>query len=521
MKMGTPAGKNGVFTPGWRTARFDINKRKWADGWFIGAKCPKDESRSTSADGCGRRSVGAAGGARWRELHRWRVQVHGSLRRAGYVARNRWARQPAGLRRHGKHTVPSYRYTQGPAAGCEAVDPWHVAKRLSVCAQSWPVSLRYRQRTGDLSALPIPSRCGLSHVCPVCASTAAGRRARALRAVLLHQHQESPAPVVLVTFTHRASMGEPLQASLERLRGSYRRMTRGRPGKAWKGLVEGVYYGDEAPRSWPGKSTGVEQPERESGEWWHVHRHAIVRLRSGVDPDRARQTVADMWARASEAQAASVGLAGHGWNPAAGIRADGTQGWWVPVPMANPERVYQACKYPSVSGNLRPVALAEFVAAAHGRRWHHGSGCLHGVTKAAADLVADGWLPDEMQGAKHGPNGIELPPDIGVNVSSLKPGECPTLSQVDPNLGLTWDDTSRQPVALLDLPEWVTWTLTDTAPVTLLESIAEEAGGGVYDSLNEQGQPVKLCTLPRDWTKTAARDLTTKIQDFLRPQNVD
>ena len=464
------------------------------------------------------REAGPAGGERWKELHEHRRRVVRALRRAGYVSRWRWRRERTGERQHGAHTAPSWTYTDGPAAGCEAVDPWKVARKVSLCCSSFPVSLRARAGAGglELAALAIPSRCGLGSVCPVCGATGASVRAHALRAVISELQAERPRGVALGTFTQRDLEGEPLGAAGDRFKDGWRRMTTGRPGRRLRELVEGWYYGDEAPRSWSGKHKGAPRPDSEDLERWHYHRHVVFVLRPGVSHERARAEIGQLWRDSSEAAAQAAGLEGYGWDPHAGGCVLSSSGevsswagrWWEVVPADDDQALYQACKYPSPTADLRPVALAEWVAAAFGRRWHHGAGVLRGVMKRAAELEADGAMVGDDDGDPR--------PDMGENLVSLAPGRAPVLEHIDPRQGI--DPVLEAPAN----PEHrCTWTLSASGRRSEIFALVAELGGRswvVPDPAVEPDDREIRVALPRGWVVEATRSSTAALADHRRRQ---
>jgi hypothetical protein len=475
---------------GYEATKLGRHTRRWAEGWdVVNDRCPPDPVADASPGRQGWRDVDGCDCDRWREVHERRRRVVRALRRAGYVQRHHWPRLLVGQQQVGRHVVDDWRYLQGvqDVEGLPAVDAWQVARHLGGCSASWYVQLRADTSAGLLTSLAVPRPCGHWHVCPVCAARRSAALARALRGVIsadLHGRA-----LALVTLTQRDRPGEPLFEALERWRRAWRLMTRGRPGRSWKRLVSGYYYGLEVTRG-----------ER----WWHVHAHAVLVLQ-GAQQEEARAWVGSTWRAASDAAGP-----GYGWSPHAGgcvlgptpgpavvaldtvprmalpglralaralpvpvdgsarmARADliasileaarawnlrgrllpGAQPvtswagpWWQVVDPDDPRQVYQACKYPSPCGELAPRWLAEFLAVAHGRRWHQGGGALRSVVARAADLVETGALTlDALQGPQEGQDGqvvdVPPPPPMGVNVGSVAPGECPPLDAVADGLG--------------------------------------------------------------------------------------
>ena len=349
------------------------------------------------------RERGPARGSAWLERNRHRRQVASVLLEAGDYARAHWARAETGTRTVGAHTLTSYTYLDGPAEGCEAVDPWRVAEAVGACSAGWGVSLR-RHEDGHMGALALPHRCRRGTVCPVCAAIDATSRSLALRVVvgeLLDQGYQ----VVHATFTQRACPDEPLASALDRLRRSWHLMTRGRPGQTWRGLVRGVYWGDEVTRG-------------RHGRWWHAHRHAILVLAPGLSAEEARGLVLAMWLGASTRANRTATMPEYAADAAA--YQDGR--WWHPV--TNNDELYQAAKYPTVSTDLDAPAMAEYLAVALGRHWHHGSGLLWRIRQDAA-RIEEARLLDALEDDQ------AEPIDLGVNISSMAPHEAPRLDDVE------------------------------------------------------------------------------------------
>jgi len=414
----------------WRTTRGRA-RDGWRDGWDRDARCPPDPGKR---GGKPARSGGWSVGDRWEDLHRRRVQVVRSLRRAGYVARHRWT--PTGDPVRG-FRGPSY--VDGPVEGLPAVDPWDRAEALLRCSKSWYASLYQGGATG-LAALEVPERCRRNHVCPVCAAAEAARRAAAVRAVVALGMDGGEA-LALVTLTQRAHPEESLEAALRRWRRGWS-LALGRGGRVRRrreALLAGYYYGVEVTRGASGKG-------RRAGKWWHVHGHALVSLVDADDQD-ARTWMADRWRKSSAKAALEAGLEGFGWDPVAGGVGDGVtlEGeWWVPVDRDDPVQVYQAAKYPTPAADLHPVPLAEFLAVAYRRQWHQAGGSLYGVLSLAEGLEVEAEeVPEELRR-----------PDLGERVSTDRPGTSPDPSTTD--APWTWEvrggvDPLALREALLDL----------------------------------------------------------------------
>lgn len=357
---------------------------------------------------------GPARGVIWQVRHERRRQVVQTLISAGDIARG-WERQRTGVRHHGKNTLPSWHYVDGPARGCEAIDPWDMAMTVGNCSHRWGISLR-RLPGDELGALALPHRCGKHNVCPVCAGISSTRRAIALQTVAGALMSDG-LTVVHATFTQRARHGETLKSALDRLRRSWHLMVRGRPGRAWRDLVVGVYWGDEATRSWAGKRRwrpGTPRPS-ERAQYWHVHRHAVLVLDPGQTADLARDSVMSLWLAASARCHTELDLPAY----AAGIEAYQDGQWWHPI--TGEDGLYQAAKYPSPTVAMGPRAMAEYIAVAHMRRWHHGSGVLRSVMRDAR-AIEDARAMQVEQG--------DMRPDLGESISSMQPGVAPEFHYV-------------------------------------------------------------------------------------------
>jgi len=489
-----PGAPGGIWSGSdWSRTRLGESSRRWAAGWDRSVPYPRDPGEDASPGRLGWRESCGLGGERWIPTHRRRLLVVGSLRAAGYQAR-KWGRSadPDRPRRVGwcaetgkPYERPDWRYLDGPAAGLPAVDPWGLAGRLSVCGSRWRAWLRIS--SSGARVLPIPDLCGAAHVCPVCASLRSYRLASALRLVLAARW--GLADTAFVTLTQRAKRGETLEQSHRRWRAAWGRLTRGRPGRRWRRLVLGSFYGVELTRG-----AGASRTKR--GPHWHVHGHAILRLAPGVVPSE----IGALWVQATRGAARGLGYARPehwGWDPVAGVQVDGeTAGeargriasgdwsgpWWewfeasaipAPPPDVDPAawardrmesgeadrlcrsralaRVYQAAKYPSPVADLCPRSLAEFVAVAHGRRWHDGSGIFRGAIRQARELSR--YRPDR-------------PVDLGRNVSRGGPHDLPSLDSVSPGLG------EQGPVRVVEVRKQGRWV---PAVESASASVATEA----------------------------------------------
>lgn len=237
----------------------------WCAGWDRGERCKTPDPKEDSTPGRrGWRSSPLLDGRRWwTEAHAARRRAVRQLRAAGYEARKLWGREDNGWRKHGDALSPSWVYSDGPAAGLEAIDPWKRAAELHNCSARWSVLPRMLASGAPL-ALPVPSGCGQDHVCPVCAARHSRSLARQVRAAIAAR--EEGGGLALVTLTQRAIPGESLHSALERWRAAWRRMMRGRPGQRLRRLIRGYYYGIEVTRN-------------EHANHWHLHGHVVLELR--------------------------------------------------------------------------------------------------------------------------------------------------------------------------------------------------------------------------------------------------
>lgn len=535
---------------GWAAA-MRRGPRRWADGWDRDATCPADPRQDDTPGRAGWRSLGHFGGSRWQELHRSRRLVLRELRRAGYLARHRWRRAYAGKIQRGRAEVDSWRYVDGPAEGCEAVDPWTMAQRLADCSASWGLSLRLAGTR--LSTMALPRRCNATSVCPVCAGIRSQALARSARSVIAAGVADgSMRHLALVTLTQRAHPDETMAAAVDRVRAAWRLMWRGGRGRRTREHTEGFLYGVEVTHK--------------TGRGWHAHIHVVMALGS-EDPHEARERIGREWRACTDEASAHLARDGerYGWDPHAGgcelgpgceradlpadldalsrralrrvvrdgpfrvpgygklqapelvqaIRAaaeehDARQwrvvrswagAWWDPMPLDDLGRVYQACKYPTPIASLKGPQLAEFIAAAYGRRWHDGSGALRHVRQMAAEL-------EEEAGAEEQPEGMPT----GINVGSMAPGESPDLDKVAPGLGWSAEDYAEVDPSEEDCPERAEWRLPDSLHphVALATTAAVVAAGGevVMRRATEAADddPWELwAVLPREWVSMELR----------------
>lgn len=555
--------QDGGACPGWGgwDATKGVGKREWADGWNRQARCvpdPKDRARPGRASQW--RELGSASGKRWRELHEDRRRVVRAARRAGYGARNNWARQHEGTRRVGRGSeVAVWTYTEGPAEGCEAVDPWRYAADLSACAAGWGVTLRVAPETGATVAAS-PRMCRRRSVCPVCAAAVSQARARALRSVIEAAQADGTAgELALVTLTQRRCPGETLRGARRRWRRAWRRMTGGEAGKKLAELVAGMYYGLEVTHR--------------RGAGWHAHGHVVVMLPPGADVSEVREFIGSAWRTHSEWAGVREGLGhGWGWRPVAGgcrvrprlvegesspvaptvaelrgmrarlrwripglwsmskdelkaalaaalereaayddsVVTDWSGRWWRPIPADDLSRVYQAAKYPTPIVDLRGLALAEFISVAYRKRWHDGSGLFRGIEARAAELEADGEILEESEGETSDQEAEKMP--MGRNVGSFAPHESPGLDSIDARIG--WErpddiDARRDP------PEGgtVAWKVANTCTADELRALMEvgtlelrRAGDETCEQTGEVSEVLHpWLVVPRAWVRDQLR----------------
>lgn len=451
---------DGAWPGGWESTR-RRSRDRWRDGWDREEdRCPPDPKGRACPDPKGWRELGSIGGEEWRELHDRRRQVVRSLRRAGYVARHRWARRQDGTRKAGKAEVPKMTYTEGPARDREAVDPWKLAKCLNNCAMSWVAQARLTS-SAELRVVGLPRRCSRVHLCPVCAGAGSRKLGGAMRLVIADQVRTGAiAPddeLYLVTLTQRATEGRTLYDELERLRDGWRRMTTGRPGRAWKARVASSFYGIEVTRGSEGKRGKL-------GRWWHVHMHVVVHVRAEFVAD-FRAWLSDRWLASSEGAAELAGLPqSAGWSPVAGC-----EDWIKRIDPTDPKAVYQACKYPTPAVELHPVALAEFVAVAHQRRWHDGRGGWRGIGKLADEL-------DELDNQADAPADDQAY-DVGAGVVDLGP-DAPSLDQVDNAIGRE-SSPAEESRANSSLAE-VCWRLCAGVDLVAIAAAVRRIGGDIH-----------------------------------------
>lgn len=469
--FGLPPGASGKWTGGRGAVDAPRSSRRWVPGWDRDERCPADPKGECSPGSEGWRELGAAAGPEWREVHGKRRQAVRLLRRAGYVVRWRWPRERTGVRLHGTHAVDRWTYTGGPAHGLEAVDPWKAAARLSACGAAWYAQARVTA-AGALRVIALPRPCGMAHVCPACASWRSWTLATAARTVL---SSTGPA-LALVTLTHRDAIGRTLRDEVERLTGALRAMTQGRAGMEWRAHVSGWLWGLETTYN----------AQRAS---WHVHAHVIVE-HAGPAAEVARW-IGQRWRDVTRRAAMDAGLTvDDGWLPGAGgVWAEHTDDGWIPdrrpgwkrgdaewwraIPRGDPAAIYQACKYPTPVVDLDPVRLAEFLAVAHGRRWHDAGGTWRGIRRQAEAMDMGNASAEELAAVY----------DVGRNVSRCGPREAPALDGITPGLGVArcrCGASGEHEGCYRDRPASTRWTLARGAPVDLVTAAVTAAGGEVH-----------------------------------------
>lgn len=497
----------GLRTLGKRAFRYRRSQRTWVRGWdSVADTCPPDPGASPKPP----REAGKCGGEAWIQAHADKDRAIRAARQAGYLVRHRWPRAPVpcevcrgvGQRIHGRrravscdrcagrgtetrqagpYRIPRIVYVGGPAAGCEAVDPWSAARILRSCSRAWRLDL-YAGQGPELAVVAAPQMCSRAHWCPVCAPRVSAELAASVRTVIPDDALRD-GEVYMMTLTHRDAAEETLLAALTRFRRAWERVTRGRCGRSLVAWVNGTYYGLEVTRGGrPLDARG--RPDRSHpGRWWHAHAHVIVWIRPTLDAEHARLWWRDAWIRATEAAAVEAGVPGHGWDPVSGEHSEhdwrpaedggGVRcsrcrrppgspapcvAWWIPV--RTPAELYQACKYPTPLVDLHPIHLAEFLAVAHGRRWHQGTGVLRSV-RSLADALTDPIGPDELR-----------------RISACGPGDAPPLEEIARDVGreLRPDDP--------EVPGVAAWRLTEDGE-EIREAI-RRAGGEVATDAREE-----------------------------------
>jgi hypothetical protein len=159
--------------------------------------------------------------------------------------------------------------------------------------------------------------------------------------------------------------------------------------------------------------------------------------------------------------------------------------WWQKLDGL--DRIKEAAKYPSPAAHLSPMALAEFVAVARGRRWHDGCGLLRGVLGQAEKLAPD--YTDREAGEDRGPV---------VNV--VRPSAAPDLDLVGPDLG--WrDQAPRLAPAAPEAP--ARWALTAERAGCPAVAAAAAAAGLVYQLGPVPGASLAPGAPPARWRPAA------------------
>lgn len=468
-----------AFRRGWKATKVDRATRcLWLDGWDREARCPPsvDRGADNAAAPGGRewREVGSFGGASWRESHAARVAVYATLREAGYIARKRWRKVVKVNADNVRPTRDNARYVDGPAAGCEAVDPWRVASAIRGCCGSWYAQLRVTT-TLNARVIGLPRACGQGHVCPYCAASISKARAGALRTVIAEEVASGTlsGSVALVTLTHRAIPGESLQAARARWKGAWRRMTGGRNGAGFRDHFPATFYGIEATFNRRARS-------------WHVHGHVIVDSANGHREGSA--TLGAWWRWATERESA-----GNGWDPrAGGCHVDATGSvlswhgeWWRPIDHDDPAAIYQAAKYPTPLVTLDAPQVAEFVAVAWRKRWHDGTGRWRGVLSLADMIQAGAPSASETGDPAY---------DVGENVTDGSPGGAPALDQVCTSIGRAPRAGDNDNAATLS------WLIAPRANVSAVAVAVRAIGGDILSGEFNPADPDARrfwATLPR------------------------
>lgn len=440
----------------------------WRSGWRRDRRCRVRDPKTDSAPGRdGWRSSPVLDGQKWWVAsHEKRRDVVRALRMAGYCARRRYARRDSGWIKRGPHLVPSWTYEEGPVGGLEAVDPWVVSEKINRCASEWQVPIRVR-KDGSPLALPLPSCCGMSHACPVCAARSSRELARKVRAHI--EAQKDGGSLALVTLTQTAIPDESLTDALARWRRSWDLMTKGRAGQRFKERIAGYYYGLEVTRK--------------DAPWWHLHAHIVVELRSELcvkvrpvcqtcgakegrpcrslrsrksiktihrgrqlkqlDAKISEEEIRNWFGKAWETATRSAS-GEFGWDPYSGtykgqeaespktcrarLKRGNYEGrWWRSIDREKPSEVYQACKYPTPITTLSPVHLVEFLAVAHGRRWHQGGLGWRSIRRLGERAIAEQLEQEIAEGTRE---------DLGRSLCSLAPGHSPSLDQIVEGRGL-------------------------------------------------------------------------------------
>jgi len=191
------------------------------------------------------------------------------------------------------------------------------------------------------------------------------------------------------------------------------------------------YWGDECPVSWSGKAKG-EQLRKHAKTWWHYHRHVILIL--DADKTYAASEILSSWMRASST------VCEHG---AAQESAYQNGKWWREISIEDLlggvqiDDIYQAAKYAAVTSDMPPLRLAEFISAAHRRRWHGAGGALYGRIGEHAEPPAHKLLSS--------------------------PGTAPDIDGIDPSWGYSYGAPKGSDLLRADDTDRITWDLLSLA----------------------------------------------------------
>lgn len=140
--------------------------------------------------------------------------------------------------------------------------------------------------------------CGSVWACPVCSAKIAAQRS-AMVGEVLRRWVERGGSVAMVTLTVRHSKGDPLATVWDAVSAGWRAATRS---SAWDQLQR--VYGTEMVTGKGSRAAlryripsirVVEVTHGANG--WHVHVHALLLLRGGVEVDQVPQIGASMWGR--------------------------------------------------------------------------------------------------------------------------------------------------------------------------------------------------------------------------------
>lgn len=313
-------------------------------------------------------------------------------------------------------------------------DPRSASKALKDCCSSWEAV----RIAGRLTSAP--HRCN-SAICPICRRLDAAERAEewsALIAALVRRDVRvvgvtltqpilgsdgwSDAPVLLIGDEATVYVGrggddangyvsvasEPIGHALNRLRYAWELLKKGQASRfEWESSVFGGVYGIEATGRigiGPLDEHGVAGPPYLPR--WHVHMHALVLLRPGVDLGVCR--------------CSSCTVAAGEDGKTAGVYADDVPGWWpwlvrnwvdrctvwgdesahgkgqhMAELRGNADDVMRAVKetlkYPCKLGELTRAQVLDWLAVTKGRKWHMPFGALHSASRirkvAKRDLV--------------------------------------------------------------------------------------------------------------------------------------